>query len=206
MCTGTGLSLAMTAATDWRSCPLEITSFLWGLSGTSWWVLGGCLGSMSYLFIPYPTFMVHNSYVIITKKWQSGLLFISCWFSSSFNSKVKETATIYNQRFGGRWCSCHVFVVAVYKTVLSKDHVRDCVATHLSLDVSQYFCLFQGTLAGDKNEILFTEFGINYNNESAVHKKGTTLIWEKVRCSRRVLNLFPYSVGYLLNSKDRNKV
>ncbi|XP_031601147.1 probable tRNA(His) guanylyltransferase isoform X1 [Oreochromis aureus] len=37
----------------------------------------------------------------------------------------------------------------------------------------------KGTLAGDKNEILFTEFGINYNNESAVHKKGTTLIWEK---------------------------
>ncbi|XP_068451521.1 probable tRNA(His) guanylyltransferase [Clinocottus analis] len=37
----------------------------------------------------------------------------------------------------------------------------------------------KGTLAKDKNEILFSEFDINYNNESALHKKGTTLIWEK---------------------------
>ncbi|XP_051716895.1 probable tRNA(His) guanylyltransferase isoform X1 [Ctenopharyngodon idella] len=37
-----------------------------------------------------------------------------------------------------------------------------------------------GTQAADKNEILFSEFSINYNNESPLHKKGTTLIWEKV--------------------------
>ncbi|KAM9849924.1 putative tRNA(His) guanylyltransferase [Aulostomus maculatus] len=37
----------------------------------------------------------------------------------------------------------------------------------------------KGTLAADKNEILFSEFDINYNNESALHRKGTTLIWEK---------------------------
>ncbi|XP_041799688.1 probable tRNA(His) guanylyltransferase isoform X1 [Chelmon rostratus] len=37
----------------------------------------------------------------------------------------------------------------------------------------------KGTLAADKNEILFSEFDINYNNESALHRKGTILIWEK---------------------------
>ncbi|XP_069026804.1 probable tRNA(His) guanylyltransferase isoform X1 [Embiotoca jacksoni] len=37
----------------------------------------------------------------------------------------------------------------------------------------------KGTLAADKNEILFSEFDINYNNESALQRKGTTLIWEK---------------------------
>ncbi|XP_075958972.1 putative tRNA(His) guanylyltransferase isoform X1 [Anarhichas minor] len=37
----------------------------------------------------------------------------------------------------------------------------------------------KGTLAADKNEILFSEFDINYNTESALHRKGTTLIWEK---------------------------
>ncbi|XP_070819520.1 probable tRNA(His) guanylyltransferase [Chaetodon trifascialis] len=37
----------------------------------------------------------------------------------------------------------------------------------------------KGTLAADKNEILFSEFDINYNNEPALHRKGTTLIWEK---------------------------
>uniref|UniRef100_H3DI55 tRNA(His) guanylyltransferase n=1 Tax=Tetraodon nigroviridis TaxID=99883 RepID=H3DI55_TETNG len=39
--------------------------------------------------------------------------------------------------------------------------------------------LLKGTLAADKNEILFSEFNVNYNNESAVHRKGTILIWER---------------------------
>ena len=38
----------------------------------------------------------------------------------------------------------------------------------------------QGTLAADKNEILFSEFDINYNKQPPVHRKGTALIWEKV--------------------------
>ncbi|KAK0148094.1 putative tRNA(His) guanylyltransferase [Merluccius polli] len=37
----------------------------------------------------------------------------------------------------------------------------------------------KGTLAADKNEILFSEFDINYNNEPPLLRKGTTLIWEK---------------------------
>lgn len=38
----------------------------------------------------------------------------------------------------------------------------------------------RGTLAGDKNEILFSEFDINYNNEPQMYRKGTVLIWQKV--------------------------
>ena len=34
----------------------------------------------------------------------------------------------------------------------------------------------KNTLSSDKNEILFTEFGINYNNEPAIYKKGTIQI------------------------------
>jgi tRNA(His) guanylyltransferase len=33
-----------------------------------------------------------------------------------------------------------------------------------------------GTLASDKNEILFKEFGINYNNEPEIFKKGTIIL------------------------------
>ncbi|GAB7344125.1 hypothetical protein MBLNU457_2023t3 [Dothideomycetes sp. NU457] len=33
----------------------------------------------------------------------------------------------------------------------------------------------KGTLSKDKNEILFSRFGINYNNEEEVYKKGTTI-------------------------------
>lgn len=34
----------------------------------------------------------------------------------------------------------------------------------------------RGTLAADKNELLFHDFGINYNNELPMFRKGTTLI------------------------------
>uniref|UniRef100_A0A2K5NCT1 Probable tRNA(His) guanylyltransferase n=1 Tax=Cercocebus atys TaxID=9531 RepID=A0A2K5NCT1_CERAT len=45
----------------------------------------------------------------------------------------------------------------------------------------------QGTLAADKNEILFSEFNINYNNEPLMYRKGTVLIWQKVMllCSKK---------------------
>lgn len=35
-----------------------------------------------------------------------------------------------------------------------------------------------GTLSGDKNEILYSQFGINYNNEPQVFKKGTIIVRE----------------------------
>lgn len=35
--------------------------------------------------------------------------------------------------------------------------------------------LYQGTVSADKNEILFKRFGINYNNELEIYKKGTVL-------------------------------
>ncbi|XP_023717500.1 probable tRNA(His) guanylyltransferase [Cryptotermes secundus] len=34
----------------------------------------------------------------------------------------------------------------------------------------------RGTLASDKNELLFSEFGLNYNNEPPMFRKGTVLI------------------------------
>lgn len=33
----------------------------------------------------------------------------------------------------------------------------------------------QGTVSSDKNEILFKRFGINYNNEDEMFKKGSVL-------------------------------
>ncbi|TGZ74938.1 hypothetical protein CRM22_000659 [Opisthorchis felineus] len=37
----------------------------------------------------------------------------------------------------------------------------------------------RGTLSSDKNEILFSEFGCNYNNEPELFRKGTTLYRNK---------------------------
>lgn len=35
--------------------------------------------------------------------------------------------------------------------------------------------LIQGTVSGDKNEILFSKFKINYNNEPEMYKKGSVV-------------------------------
>ena len=35
--------------------------------------------------------------------------------------------------------------------------------------------LLKGTVSSDKNEILFSRFGINYNNEPEIFKKGSVL-------------------------------
>ena len=39
----------------------------------------------------------------------------------------------------------------------------------------------KGTLAADKNEIMFSRFGINYNNEPEIFKKGTVIYWKVSR-------------------------
>lgn len=36
----------------------------------------------------------------------------------------------------------------------------------------------KGTVSGDKNEILFKQFGINYNNEPEVYRKGSVIFRE----------------------------
>ena len=35
----------------------------------------------------------------------------------------------------------------------------------------------QGTVSADKNELLFSQFGINYNNLPEIYRKGSVLIW-----------------------------
>jgi tRNA(His) guanylyltransferase len=39
----------------------------------------------------------------------------------------------------------------------------------------------RGTVSADKNEILFSEFGINYNNLPAIFRKGTILLTKQVK-------------------------
>lgn len=38
----------------------------------------------------------------------------------------------------------------------------------------------QGTVSADKNEILFSRYGINYNNEDDMYKKGS-VVYRQVR-------------------------
>ena len=39
----------------------------------------------------------------------------------------------------------------------------------------------QDTCSADKNELLFSKFGINYNKLPQLYRKGTTLIWQSAQ-------------------------
>ena len=41
--------------------------------------------------------------------------------------------------------------------------------------VGLWLILIQGTMASEKNEILFSEFKMNYNNEADMFKKGSII-------------------------------
>ncbi|NP_001158683.1 YGR024C [Oncorhynchus mykiss] len=71
-----------------------------------------------------------------------------------------------------RQADCHVnnLYNTVFWTLVQKG----------GLTTTQAEDRLKGTLASDKNEIMFFEFDINYNKEPLVHRKGTTLIWEKL--------------------------
>ena len=52
-----------------------------------------------------------------------------------------------------------------------------------------YMTCVQGTFSKDKNEILFTEFDINYAKIEPIYRKGSTIIRQKVRKSRFFLHV-----------------
>uniref|UniRef100_A0A3B3URF5 tRNA(His) guanylyltransferase n=1 Tax=Poecilia latipinna TaxID=48699 RepID=A0A3B3URF5_9TELE len=94
-------------------------------------------------------------------------------YPPGFDGRVVLYPTNHNLRdyLSWRQADCHInnLYNTVFWTLIQKG----------GLTTTQAEDRLKGTLASDKNEILFSEFDINYNNESAVHRKGTTLIWEK---------------------------
>lgn len=94
-------------------------------------------------------------------------------YPPGFDGRVVLYPTNRNLRdyLSWRQADCHInnLYNTVFWTLVQKG----------GLTTAQAEERLKGTLAADKNEILFSEFDINYNNEDPVHRKGTTLIWEK---------------------------
>ena len=69
-----------------------------------------------------------------------------------------------------RQADCHInnlYNTSFWKLVLSGGLTRTAAEERL-----------KGTLSGDKNEMLFSEFGLNYNEEPLMFRKGSCLVWE----------------------------
>lgn len=95
--------------------------------------------------------------------------------------------------FSWRQADCHInnlYNTSFWALVLRGNMTPD--------DAESKLC---GTVSADKNEILFKEFGINYNNEPEIFKKGSILRWEAnmvpppTNCSKRQLDKYRKAVG-----------
>lgn len=53
-------------------------------------------------------------------------------------------------------------------------------------DVKKTHVEVQGTVSSDKNEILFSRFGMNYNNEPEMYKKGSIIFRDVSIRSKRI--------------------
>jgi len=54
-----------------------------------------------------------------------------------------------------------------------------CLVQQSGLTADQAEERLNGTVSSDKNEILFSQFNINYNNLPQMFRKGSVLVWEK---------------------------
>lgn len=54
-----------------------------------------------------------------------------------------------------------------------------CLVEQSGLTADQAEERLNGTVSSDKNEILFSQFNINYNNLRQMYRKGSVLVWEK---------------------------
>ncbi|KAI9146175.1 Thg1 C terminal domain-containing protein, partial [Paraphysoderma sedebokerense] len=91
-------------------------------------------------------------------------------YPPSFDGRAVLYPTLQNLRdyLSWRQADCHInnlynttFWNLVLKGKLSEQQAEE---------------KLRGTFAADKNEILFSEFGINYNTISEIYRKGTTII------------------------------
>ncbi|XP_041917676.1 probable tRNA(His) guanylyltransferase isoform X1 [Alosa sapidissima] len=93
-------------------------------------------------------------------------------YPPSFDGRVVLYPSNRNLRDYLSWRQADCHINNLYNTVFWS------LVQKGGLSTSQAEERLKGTVAADKNEILFSEFNINYNKEPLLYRKGTTLIWD----------------------------
>lgn len=96
-------------------------------------------------------------------------------YPPSFDSRVVLYPTDQNLRDYLSWRQVDCHINNLYNTTFWSLVLKGGLTNY---EAEQRLC---GTFSSDKNEILFSEFGINYNNEPLIFKKGTILIRKRIK-------------------------
>ncbi|KAH9230002.1 hypothetical protein K456DRAFT_526000 [Colletotrichum gloeosporioides 23] len=106
----------------------------------------------------------------------------------SFDGRAVCYPTVSNLRDYMSWRQVDCHINNLYNTTFwsliqlggydNKTAEQMLAVSHITRAIfpfSQKLKVFQGTVSGDKNEILFSKFNINYNNEPEMYKKGSVI-------------------------------
>ncbi|KAH8323556.1 hypothetical protein KR067_013742 [Drosophila pandora] len=120
--------------------------------------------------LTYVTSLFSSSYVMQWPKWKSEPL----TYAPCFDGRVVLYPSDENLRDYLSWRQADVHVNNLYNTAFWK------LVLDKGLSNQQAEERLRGTFSSDKNELLFQEFGINYNTLPAMYRKGTILLRKRV--------------------------
>ncbi|PGH06204.1 hypothetical protein AJ79_06592 [Helicocarpus griseus UAMH5409] len=90
-------------------------------------------------------------------------------FLPSFDGRAVQYPSVRNLRDYMSWRQADCHINNLYNTTFWSLILRG------GMSNTEAENRLQGTVSGDKNEILFSQFGINYNNEPEMYKKGSVV-------------------------------
>lgn len=90
----------------------------------------------------------------------------------SFDGRAVCYPSVSNLRDYMSWRQADCHINNLYNTTFWSLILRG------GMDSQQAERALAGTVSGDKNELLFTKFAINYNNEPDIYKKGSVIFRE----------------------------
>ncbi|XP_030377636.1 probable tRNA(His) guanylyltransferase [Scaptodrosophila lebanonensis] len=120
--------------------------------------------------LTYVTSLFSSSYVLRWPHWMSQPMA----YAPCFDGRVVLYPSDENLRDYLSWRQADVHVNNLYNTAFWK------LVLQTGLSNQQAEERLRGTFSADKNELLFQEFGINYNNMPAMYRKGTILLRKRV--------------------------
>ncbi|XP_067640696.1 probable tRNA(His) guanylyltransferase isoform X2 [Eurosta solidaginis] len=122
--------------------------------------------------LSYVTSLFTSSYVLNWSYWMENK---TLKYPPCFDGRIILYPSDQNLRDYLSWRQADVHINNLYNTAFWNLVLKS------GLSHQEAEAELRGTFSADKNELLFTKFGINYNNIPKIFRKGTTLLRKRVK-------------------------